>query len=292
MRGYLRRRRGRDAGVTMVAVLAAFTILMVVVLGSLAYLTASTKYSRYEQDTDLALAAAQSGVSDLLSRLRADPDYLSDVAGTKDDPTGYCQAAFTGAPPQSSEGALDGDYFAADCGWTAGTEAKVAEFGAGSAAERFHYMVTYYSPIARSLEVVATGAAGSVVRSIKARIAKDSPEQYLYLSDYEVIDPTDDTAYPDGISSRMCGQGWPEAETMNQLGHRWEIYPNPANKPTRIYIGSDNLARACPEPYFSQFDVLDGRVHSNDTIKSNKAQFLGEFTTRDPRCQAVNPADS
>jgi Tfp pilus assembly protein PilX len=59
-------RRGKDAGIAIVATIGSFTIVMIVALGSLAFVSNSTKYSRFEQDVDLALAAAEAGIADLL----------------------------------------------------------------------------------------------------------------------------------------------------------------------------------------------------------------------------------
>jgi hypothetical protein len=54
------------------------------VLGSLAFMSNSIKFSRHQQDTDLALAAAQSGLNDLLAQFRGDPAYLDGIADPSD----------------------------------------------------------------------------------------------------------------------------------------------------------------------------------------------------------------
>ncbi|MDR1441782.1 MAG: hypothetical protein LBJ02_05245 [Bifidobacteriaceae bacterium] len=269
-----------DAGVTMVAVLVALTVLMAVVLGSLAYLRASTKYSRYEQDNDLALAAAQSGLNDLLGRLRADSNYLGNVGGTKDQEWSYCQSPGTSDPK---------DHFAADCGWS-GAEPRWASFGeaTGGSFQEFHLVITDYWEVAQSLDVVATGRSRGVLRSVRARLAMQSPPMFLYLSDFEVVDPTDYTAYPNGPTSAVCGSGWPEAATIKELGHAWEIDDGSGDptrtKPTRFYRSVDGFVHRCAEPSFESWDELNGRVHSNDTIKARGARFSGDFTTSDPAC--------
>ena len=291
MRDYLSRSRAKEEGITMVAVLAAFTILIVVVLGSLAYLTASTKYSRYEQDNDLALAAAKSGLNDLLSILRAEPKYLNpaDVAATKGEATGYCQNEATGGPPS------EGDIYAAAeyCGWTEATKIETKEFGPanGGHFQAFHYAVTNYEPISMTSWVVSTGYSNSVVRSIRARISQDSTPMYLYMSNWEVVDPTDFTVYTDGKSGLACGQGYPGLETIKQLGYSWEIDDPDSDKPERAYVDSAGFKQTCAEPSFEVWDTLDGPVHSNDTIKSRGAKFFGGFTTADPACQAALPED-
>ncbi|MDR0594345.1 MAG: hypothetical protein LBG60_14070, partial [Bifidobacteriaceae bacterium] len=111
------RARGRrsEDGMTMVSVLGSFTIILVVLLGSVSFLGQQVKYSRHQQDSDLALAAAEAGVADILTELRIDPEYLDSISSTKDEPTGYCEKDATGGPPS------DGDVFAGVCGWTAAT---------------------------------------------------------------------------------------------------------------------------------------------------------------------------
>ncbi|MDR1633490.1 MAG: hypothetical protein LBS27_00890 [Bifidobacteriaceae bacterium] len=284
-----RHRKGADLGITMVAVLASFTILIVVVLGSLAYLSASTKSSRFEQDTDLALAAAQSGVNDLLSRLRENPDYLAEVAATKDLASGYCKNPAVGG---KNAVAAEKDDFESICDWPE-SHAKFYKFDNSSAqsSQSFHYSVHNWVAIADSFDVVSTGRSNGVTRSVRAHIARDPAPGYLYLSDYELADPTDYTAYyPDAESSETCGEGYPSATTMAVLGYKWEVAGG--SRPGRFYTNSDGFNRPCLEPSFESWDVLDGRVHSNDTIKSDGATFKSEFTTSDTRCVAVpsNPA--
>ncbi|MDR1188354.1 MAG: hypothetical protein LBK95_13020 [Bifidobacteriaceae bacterium] len=269
------------------AVLVGFTVLMVVVLGSLAYLSASTKYSRAEQDTDLALTAARSGLNDLLLRLRTDPAYLDDVASKKDEEGNYCLAKGAGGP------ASEGDKFRDACGWT-WNEPQWESYGNGPGGEfqRFHYVIKNYSELAKSLEVVSTGASGSTVRSLKARLAVDSTPMYLYISDYEVVDPTDYTTYPNGKTSGACGAGWVYGNPASDLGHAWQIKDGSTDpektKPARKYLDTNGILHDCAEPFFAGWDTLNGPVHSNDTIKSKGATFTGDFTTADPKCsQAV-----
>jgi hypothetical protein len=271
----------------MVAVLASFTIMMTVLLGGVAYLASSTKYSRYDQDNDLALAAAQSGLSDLLSRVRADDDYLSNVATTASDSDGYCGIRATGGP--------EGDYFASDCGWGSSTDVGWQGFGelvGGEFRQHFHYVVTDYDAASRSAEVVSTGRSGDVVRSLAARMAKDNPAMYLYLTDYEMSDPSDWAVYPDGWYpvSDVCGAGWPDSDTKKVVGYRWEwaqkLAANPAfiAPPARIWY-VEPFAQYCRQEPFGPGDLLKGRVHSNDTMLSTgTATFIGPFTTANPKC--------
>ncbi|MDR1295745.1 MAG: hypothetical protein LBK59_12485 [Bifidobacteriaceae bacterium] len=317
-----RRRGGRDTGLTMVAVLASFTIMMTVLLGGAAYLASSTKYSRYDQDNDLALAAAQSGLSDLLGRLRSDSDYLTNVDPT--DPNGYCGLGATGGP--------EGDYFAIACGWDASTKVEWQEFGqavGGEYRQRFHYVVTDYEDSSRSAEVVSTGRAGDVVRAVSARITQDSTALYLYITDYEIADPKDYSVYGPNLEAvrggvaypltETCGAGWPADATRAALGYRWEwaaawaadptvnVAPPPVTQldarlawlaaitapPSRVwYVWNYVSSFYCAQSRFGDGNELKGRVHSNDTIISvGGAKFIGPFTSANPLCAQVVPGE-
>lgn len=285
-----RRRRGREDGITMVAVLVALTIILVVVLGSLAYLSSSTKYSRYEQDNDLALAAAQSGISELLSRLRTNPDYLTNVYDTRADPKSYCNSPGVGGPIS------EGDHFRVDCEWPDSTDINWASVSgdASAGAQKYHLVITDFVAMAESLEVVSTGKSQNVVRSVKARLARASSPMFLYLSDYELVDPTDYTAYPIGTGATWatCGQNWQVGDDdTGDLGYAWEI--KAGDKPARYYVDKNGFLHRCSQPAFERWDTLEGPVHSNDTIKSNGATFSGEFSSANEDCRnLVVPGDS
>lgn len=292
MRSFMARRRraaGKraDAGMTMVAVLASCVILVTVVLGSAAFLSSSTKFSRYEQDSDLALAAAQSGMNDLLAQLRADSNYLDTVAADHVDAVGYCHSGATGGPAD-----IEGDYFKDVCGWTNGTGVAWKPLGGVAGRQYYHYVVTDYDPITSTVDAVSTGKSGTVVRSLRARLAPESTPMYMYFSDYELADPTDPTTYPPNHSyqdpkrtSDACG-GYPGSGSENtDLKYAWE-----AEVGDRRYA-FDGLVRDCYEPEFNGWgdgrDSLDGWFHSNDTVRSDGAVFGGgSWTTADPKCSA------
>jgi Tfp pilus assembly protein PilX len=294
MRNLIRNRRsraranGKDKGLTMVAVLASFLVLVVMVLGSVAYVSASTKASRNQQDSELALAAAQSGLNELMANLRVNPTYLYNAAIDKDNPDGYCKNDATGGP--------DGDHFATICGWGTDTAIGWAALGGESGTHRqyYHYAVTRYSDISESIEVISTGRSNNVYQTLRANIARESTPMFLYISNYELADPTDpstyssDAHYVDKLTSEECGGGWGLGKDLPNLGYAWYFTDtNPDNDvPARRY---DYLGfpRKCYEPAFEAWDVLDGPVHSNDSIRANGTQFVGSFTTSNPACLAV-----
>ncbi|MDR2382033.1 MAG: hypothetical protein LBE08_12870 [Bifidobacteriaceae bacterium] len=296
MRRYLerkRRRRTGEDGVTMVAVLVSFTIILAMILGSLAMISSSTKHSRHQQDSDLALAAAESGLNALLARLRGDPSHVSGIT----DPTSeYCVAKATGGPT----GGADEDFFASDCKWSAGTAVSWEE--AGDDGEEFHYSITSYDSITNSIEVLSTGRSNNVYRTVKGYLGREATEMWLYISDYELADPNDYSTYltwsqnasggsiygPDQITSQGCGGGYGLGTgTETDLGYKWQT-GDPDSKVSRYY-SMNGFDYPCEEPGFIDGDVLNGPVHSNDTIKSTGAHFTQSFSTADPACATADP---
>jgi Tfp pilus assembly protein PilX len=278
---------------TMIAVLVSCTILMTVVLGSAAFLSSSTKFSRYEQDSDLAFSAAQSGLNDLLTRLRADPAFLETLEMNSQDPGSYCLSEATGGP--------DEDVFADICGWSTSTNVNWAEITSAqtSARQYFHYVITFYDEISQSIDVTATGKSRNVVRSITARLAPVSTPMYLYISNYELADPTDYTTYTredvyggGQLTSMACGAGWAPGSVPGDLHYEWEVGttdPVTGKKiPPRRY-NYTGLEQACFVPAFDAWDTLQGRIHSNDTIRARGTVFIvdPEWTTAKKECLAA-----
>jgi Tfp pilus assembly protein PilX len=275
----------------MAAVLVSLTIILMVVLATLALATNSIKHSRRSQDTDLALAAARSGLNDLLAQLRGDPSYLEAITGP-DAP--YCQDRATGGP--------DGDQFGSQCGWGADTPVGWEEIGSGR--QRYHYAITAYSATAEAVEVLSTGRAGQVYRALKGYLGREAGAKWLYFSDYELADPNDYTTYSTWVNqpsesvygagqltSQGCGGGYTLGADLTrpgELGYRWQL--GPASPVRRAYVNK-GLSFPCAEPDFTAGDVLSGPVHSNDTIRSSGAQFQGAFSTSDPACRQASAAD-
>jgi hypothetical protein len=273
----------------MVAVLVSFTILLSVVLGSLALISNSTKHSRHQQDTDLALAAAKAGLNDLLTMLRGDPSYLDGITGPKD---AYCSDDPEFGNPAT--GGPDGDHFMDRCGWGPGTKVGWQDMAGGRQA--FHYKVEAYSPITEDATVLVTGRAGAVFRALRGYLGRQSTEQWLYFSDYELADPNDYTTYttwvddpaesvygPNQLTSEGCGGNYAvtaDATQLPQLGYKWQM--GPGSKITRTYQ-KKGLTYPCAEPDFVG-DTLLGPVHSNDTIRATNTVFGGTFSTADAAC--------
>ncbi|MDR1441359.1 MAG: hypothetical protein LBJ02_03065 [Bifidobacteriaceae bacterium] len=304
MRTFLARRfRRRDEdGITMVTVLVAMSLTLVVAIGSLTFLTASTKYSRYDQDVELATAAALSGVADLLTELRVDPGYLTHIEETKTADTGYCRKEAVGGP------LAEGDDFHEVCGWPDNQAPRYLKLGGeeGGSAQSYHYVINEVSESGASIIMTSTGRSHNVYRSIQTRFTRENTAMWLYITNYELSDPTPGGTYEgasnlaapiygENVTAEACGAGWAPGITLGDLGYAWEtpVWGGSGAKPAREYVRAYlNQTIACSQPYFVPQDVLDGKVHSNDSIQSVGATFLGELTSANPRCLDVDPNDS
>ncbi|MDR3360471.1 MAG: hypothetical protein LBO20_07490, partial [Bifidobacteriaceae bacterium] len=286
------RRRGQDGGSVMVVVLVLFIALSLTVLATVSYVSQGTKHSRHEQDVERANAAAASGLADLVSLLRADPEYLRQVTpAAKDKADGYCQNEAAGGP--------DGDVLAGVCGWGPTTPArwKPVDAAEGGSGEFYHYAVRRLPIDAERIDVEVTGKANGVYRTVKASVARESSSMWLYITNYELADPTDIISYASSrsiyesqgaLTAPACGGGWTVDHTPPELGYAWQVGTGSPPKPPRIYrYGSVTLnwEYACTQPTFIDVDVLAGRIHSNDTVQSRGAQFKGEFSTALPECK-------
>jgi hypothetical protein len=278
----------------MVAVLTSFTILLTMVLGSLAYAGASTRASRYQQDVDLALAAAESGLNDLTSHLRLDPSYLDNVADKADDAGGYCKHGAVGNSTSVSEAGAR-DYFTDSCNWGSLSGPRWKRIGNDTSRtqQQYHITILHYYALPGAVDVVSTGRSGNTYRSLRAKISLDTTPLYLYFSDYELGDPTDVNNYPNptntytgaALTSEECGGLWPGDSPA--LGYAWQNLDNTTanNIPPRRYT-YQGMVRPCLQASFGSWDKLKGRIHSNDLIRANGAMFNGPFTTANPLCTA------
>jgi hypothetical protein len=166
--GCLRRlpRRG-DAGFVVVTVVIAFTVLTLFVLAALAYTLTNASQGRVDQDSKIAVAAAQAGLEDYLSHLNADADYWQ--KGNVD-------------PDNPALGSTDG---------------KVIQGTAGAGARFGYQVLSTLDGTARSgvVRVLVTGSSSPgaghrrVSRSLTVTLKPKTFLDFAYLSDIEVMDP-------------------------------------------------------------------------------------------------------
>lgn len=247
--------RKDDNGMAMVVVVGSMTVLMVLVLGALAYTMHSQKFARYDQDYNAAMTAAQAGVDDYVSRLNRMDTYHVSV--------------------DCSNEALKGPMTAANsCGWNLTTEPgwlPVTPGGSASDDAAFHYSVDASNVRSQgTIILTSTGRSRDVYRTIEVAVGKGGSTDYVYYTDFESGDPANKLFYP-STPSVACGRNG-----TSGAQYYWQ-------SPTRS---------GCVEIQFASADVLDGRVFSNDAIMSNGATFQQGIESANPDCRTVTSSTS
>jgi hypothetical protein len=140
-------------------------------------------------------------------------------------------------------------------------EAGVAKSG------QFHYDVDVSEFWKNgSVRLNSTGRVGDTRRTIQVRVSRGGSTEFLYYTDFEDADPDNRVSYPSGPASDACGKSGPSTAKYWFQGRS-----------------------GCSEIQFAGFDVLDGKVHFNDTpwmsnSGGTRPQFLQGFETGDPNC--------
>lgn len=289
-----RRLRRRDDGFAMVTVVGTMFVLTLIVMASLAYATGNVAGSRRTQDLNAAVAAAQVGVEDFLSRLND------------------CDAYWTATSCPGSTKA-PGRYKAADAS-KANTWVTVPGSDGATPAEYRYRLLTAPGPTDDPATTVTTGlirlrASGrvnGVERNISVDLRKRSFLEFIYYTDKESSDPDSlarryparrvklnpplscgtSCAYTEwqfrGVPSAeaaKCGRYWYSAP--GQTGQRGrsdgsaETYAeavdgiyvltatNGSTSTNTAYQGTYN--RSC-EITFTGGDVLDGPLYTKDAL--------------------------
>lgn len=142
---------------------------------------------------------------------------------------------------------------------TSGTWAPVSGSG-GTASYRYEVDNSQYADTG-VIRIRSTGRVGGATRSIVANLKQKGFIDFLYFTDYEIQDP-DQSGAPVGTCVK----------------HAWEGRPS----------------SGCSEIAFGGGDVINGPMHSNDTIRICDAKFLGPVTTayNPPSGLRYTPTDS
>ncbi len=130
-----------------------------------------------------------------------------------------------------------------------GTAGSWQTVGDGTGASyRYEVDNSKYST-AGTLRIRSTGRVGDTTRSVVADLKQDGFLDYVYFTDYEISDPV--------LSSASCS---PKYE--------WAVTERPS----------------CTTIQFSATDVIDGPMHTNDTMRvCGGTQFKGATTTSSTR---------
>lgn len=230
----LRRRVGdNERGLAMIMVIVTISILSLLIVAAIAYSTGSLRKARDDQDWNGALAAAYAGISEYESRLANDLGYFAFGNPTAQFSAGSVLELPTGAAANPAFGI-----------GTSGTWAQVA--GSGGTSE-FRYEVDnskYYTD--GTLRLRSTGRVGDETRTIVADLKQLGFIDFLYFTDYEVMDP----------------------QAINPTST------------TNCAIYHPNSRPSCTLINFGGADEIRGPLHTNDAIRTNgAAKFLGKTTT-------------
>jgi hypothetical protein len=205
--------------VTVMMIVLVLTLLMVATVN---YAVQGEAPSRRDQDWNAALAAAQAGVDDYLYRLQQDDNYYLFSASNPPTPANQ---AFTGWQPIPGPANQGQFHYGVD----------LAQYGSQGV-----------------VQLTSTGRVRGVQRTIRANFRRRNFLDYLYLTDYEVLDPQSGYYSDPATVTTQCSMYW------------WQGRPN----------------SPCRRISFVTGDTIDGPMHSNDTISVNGSpRFNGKATT-------------
>jgi hypothetical protein len=221
MRMRYRRANGED-GVAMITVMMIVLVLTLLMVATVNYATQGEPLSRRDQDWNAALAAAQAGIDDYLYRLQQDDDY-------------YLYS--TSNPPTPANQALTG--------WQ--TIPGPANQG------QFHYSANLAQYASQGIvQLTSTGRVRGVQRTIRANLRRRNFLDYLYLTDFEALDPQSGYYSDPASAAAQCDLYW------------WQGRPS----------------SPCVRISFVTGDTINGPLHSNDTITvSGSPRFNEKVTT-------------
>jgi len=256
-----------ESGMALVMVISIGSVLTLLVVAAVAMALGGMRSARNDQDWSGALAAAFAGVEEYQSRLAADPNYAryGNPAASLSHESGSLVTLPAAALTNPAFAVVTGGAWAAVPGSEL-TPASVAPAspvtvtpavptGAATAAPPtagFRYEVDNSKfGSTGTVSLRSTGRVGGETRTVLAQLRVNSFLDYLYFTDFEIADPT-----PYGA-----------AAVTNCTRYAYNSRPTGS--------GTNN----CHEIAFGTSDVLNGPVHSNDTIRACKTTFNGPVTT-------------
>ncbi len=227
LRARLGPRQG-DGGVALIAVIgigAALTILATALLGlSVGGLMKASN----DQNWNAAISAAYAGVEDYQSKLANDNTYQQYGSSLAPFST---TSTFTGTAGNPAFGT------GASGSW------QTVPGSNGRASYRYEVDSSKYYTTG-TLRLRSTGLVGNTARSIVADLKQQGFIDFLYFTNYEIIDPE--------LSNSACVPTW-----------AWAVPSRPN----------------CSTIQFAANDVINGPLDSNDTLQICGSTFNGPVTT-------------
>jgi hypothetical protein len=267
-----------DDGFALLTVLGSMAVITMFLLSSLAYALHNAKPSRDDQDGKAALAAAQAGIDEYLSRLTADDTYYTNNGNDPSNP-----AFGAGVPIYGTDGA--------------------------GASFRYQLLTTDVETAASGIiRLLATGESGTERRSLTATLSPDGFLKYIYFTDIEAGDP----ALYRGLQVRHNGDlhRWVSVSGLGQtkkIKYTWYAKDTMLDTvcKTHYYAGryagvyttgayvevgtgyksdgvtltgyvstedkqadaANKITLGCLEITFTANDVINGPLHSNDALQ-------------------------
>ena len=245
------RKAQSDEGIAMIMVMGAIVVLSLLLAATFGYANAVEPQARKDQNWNAALAAAQSGVDDYVSKLNANDSYWQNIDCTN--------IAMRGPNAGTNT-----------CNWTGSTAVGWQNVSANDpAAGQFHYDADSSVIFSQgAVRLTSTGKVGDSKRTIQVLVTRGGSTDFLYYTDFEDADPSNTTVYPSGAPNADCGSTGPAA--------------------AKYWWNGRTSADSCVEIQFVSGDTLDGKVHFNDTPYINgTTSFLQGYETSAPSCKTT-----
>ena len=273
--------RGHDDGVALPVVIGVTAVVMMFLLGALGATLSNVVPARADQDAKAAVAAAQAGLDEYVSRLNVTGGGYWERGNV--DPTNPAFSA-TGMPVP----------------------------GTGSQGARFRYrLLTTQAQTAADgyllLQVTGTSMAGAggreVARTLTARLEPDGFLDFVYFTDVEATDPDlykcgvqatrNGDAYrtSNGVSvyffaapaqvAELCSRRYYQGRTDNHYtsgpGKPYYERDSDDGEVREISTAGAGIRFSCSEIQWVGGDVVDGPLHSNDALQiTGAARFADE----------------
>lgn len=280
-----------DDGVALLTVIGAMIVLMLFLITSLAFVLQNAPAARRDQDAKAAVAAAEAGVEEYVSRLNSDSNYFN--KGNVDATNAALAATGTGRAIPGTNG--------------------------GNASFRYQVLNTP-TQIAQTGQIMlqATGISSPgngtapVTRTVTATLKPRGFLRFVYASDVEVLDPeltvpatvyvTLNGSSSPGSGSRYVGDTAAVKASCGAYyyaGRSSPSYTVSASTPVKVIntssgavtstittgggtvanfsTSSSSTSSPCREIQWTSGDVLSGPFHSNDAL-----QIQGSVLFTDP----------
>jgi hypothetical protein len=266
----LRAAAADEQGVAIVTVLLIIVVSSGLMATTLTWAGRDSRSSRRTQDWEAALAAAEAGVDDYLTRINVNDSYSQWDSTTRPDTANAAMIRTSQPLP------------------------PFVSIPGGSGAFRYRVDSTATYGTTGVISVTSTGQVNGVQRTVKADVKRRGFTDYLYFTDRETIDPdlysTTLRNYlinNRGSADYCAGQLWAYSSAQRSFcvdTVRDSRTFNPATSWTpseyRTTIRNSIGIR------FAGTDVINGALHSNDAIRMDPTttgpRFLGNVTTSFP----------